>query len=59
MNQVVEIPFNVLKNLVEEAGTDGFAGMNGNYCAATVRMTKEVVAAFDANDFKTSAAQSG
>ena len=47
--------FTITENLGDESAADGLAAMYGNYGAATVGMTEEVMAPFDPNEIKTEA----
>jgi hypothetical protein len=46
--ELLKFHLDVGENLTEQAGADGFAGMNRNNCSSSVWMLQKVVAAFDA-----------
>ena len=50
--------FTVSKNLSKETSADGFAPVDGDDSTSTIRMLKEAVAAFLADDNKPKLAQS-
>jgi len=45
------------ENFRQKAGPDVFAGVNGDYCDATIRMLEEMMAALDANHIESGVPQ--
>ena len=61
LQQVTELltcELTIAQDSGQEAGTDCLPGVDGNSCAAPVPMAKQVVTAFDANQFEPGSRQS-
>jgi len=57
--ELLAIHVHILEDFSEQSWTDGLSSMHGNDCPPTVRMSKKMVAAFDANHVESRAPQYG